>query len=195
MKKIDPATKTAMRARRAQGARVEDVAREFGVSHGAASAACRGATSAPAGLTVMAPATPAPVEPDEPEHVTPAAPPTMAELAGVVGEQLRSIQRDLRKCKSAPERAALNRSYASTASILARMTPKDAAPGGVFVTAEEMKRSADRVRARWHHLVARMGEMVATAPKCATCGQHLQDQIKLSPGHKQAIEMQRAGEL
>ena len=167
-RKVTETVAARIRARRNAGASYEVLASEFGLSEGSIANALKVAPSKPAKRGKGSPS-PSNVSEHPTAEPTPAEP-SIESLRAHLVDQVETLRADLKIAEDPATRAVINRLLVSAQALLARvMPPERTAPEvGVFVTAEQMRELAERVRKHFHHLVDSSTE--GAGPVCSTCG-------------------------
>lgn len=82
-------------------------------------------------------------------------PPTREELVALLVDQAKSLRADVAAATEPTTRAAANRNLVAVQALITRcLPPTPLDPDvGTFVSGEEMREAAGRVRKRWHDLI------------------------------------------
>jgi hypothetical protein len=167
MKRKRTAALTAkIKARRAAGATLEDLKREFGLGLATIHEALKTKASEPSN-----PSPPATEKGAKPEHV-----PTREELLRYLSEQARALRADAAAAKDASTRAAANRNLISVQALITKLVPPVAEPAGVYVSNEEMEQAAKTGEERIFKHIDFMISEAKKWPHCTTCGQPIAPQ-------------------
>lgn len=163
-KKVTPSIAAKIKARRAQGAGIADISREFrlgvGTVHRTLATGTDRKAAPPAGLE-SAPAPEAPV-----------VIPTRDELLLYLAAQASSLRADVKGAADAPARAAANRNLIAVQALITKLVPQpNSQPDGTFVSGDDMQALAAEGRERFEHLVDELFRDQASWPRCPSCGQ------------------------
>jgi uncharacterized heparinase superfamily protein len=161
-RKVTAAVAAKIRARRAQGVQITDLAKEFGLGL----ATIHGALATKGRMTAA-------IEP-APTTEEGAEVPTRDDLLRFLADQAKSLRADAAKAADPATRAAANRNLIAVQALITKLVPPPAEPAGMMLVSEaEFAGASETGQARLQALIKDIFEDQKNWPRCHACHQQI----------------------